>query len=150
MSSLENFTAETMGPDRFRRLILPVYKKCFPKLLQAGKVVGTHYDGKLDSCKEAIAEAPTQLIESLTPPPESDMTLKQCRQAWPDKLFWVNINVSAYALPRAELKAYVHGLIDEAAPDGKRLAFEVSEDLPVNWRESIPIVIEALEEHRGT
>jgi len=150
VSSLENFTAETMGPERFRQFILPVYKTCFPMLLQAGKVIGTHYDGKLDSCKEAIAEAPTTLIESLTPPPEGDMTLAQCRRAWPDKLFWVNINVSAYGLPKAELKAYVHRLIDEAAPDGRRLAFEVSEDLPINWRESIPIVIEALEERRGT
>lgn len=149
VSSLENFTAETMGPERFRQFILPVYKKCFPALLQAGKVIGTHYDGKLDSCKEAIAEAPVSLIESLTPPPEGDMTLKQCRQAWPEKLFWVNINVSAYGLPPAELKAYVHRLIDEAAPDGRRLAFEVSEDLPANWRESIPVVLEALRERQG-
>lgn len=148
VSCLENFTAETMGPERFRRFLLPVYKKCFPVLQQAGKIVGTHYDGKLDSCKKAIAEAPTDLIESLTPPPEGDMTMKQCRQAWPGKLFWVNVNVSAYGLPRAELKAYVNRLIDEAAPDGRRLAFEVSEDLPANWRESIPLVIEALEERR--
>lgn len=149
VSCLENFTAETMGPERFRQFLLPVYKKCFPILQQAGKVVGTHYDGKLISCKDVIAEAPTRLIESLTPPPEGDMTLKQCRQAWPDKLFWVNINVSAYSLPRAELKAYVHRLIDEGAPDGRRLAFEVSEDLPTNWRESIPVVLDAIEERGG-
>jgi hypothetical protein len=143
---LENFTAETMGPERFSRFHMPLYRKHWPVLQQAGKIIGTHYDGKLGSCKDLIARSPTNLIESLTAPPEGDMTLRECRQAWPEKLFWVCINVSAYQLPPAELKAYVHRLIDEAAPDGRRLAFEVSEDLPVNWRESLPVVLEALRE----
>lgn len=145
---LENFTAETMGPDLFAQFHTPVYRKYWPMLQQAGKIVSTHYDGKLSACKELIAQSPTDLIESLTPPPEGDMTLLECRQAWPDKLFWVNINVSTYHLPPAQLKAYVHRLIDEAAPDGRRLAFEVSEDLPANWRESLPVVLEVLREHR--
>lgn len=149
VSCLENFTAETMGPRRFAQFHLPLYRRYWPILQQAGKIVGTHYDGKLSSCKDLIAQAPTDLIESLTPPPEGDMTFGECRQAWPEKRFWGNINVSAYSLPPAELKAYVHRLIDEAAPDGRRLAFEVSEDLPVNWRQSLPVVLEALRERRA-
>jgi len=99
-------------------------------LQQAGKIVGTHYDGKLSSCRDLIANAPIDLIESLTPPPEGDMTLTECRTAWPDKLFWSNINVACYTLPRKELKAEVLGRVEEASPDGRRLAFEVSEQYP--------------------
>jgi hypothetical protein len=148
VSVLENFTAETLGPRRFEKLLLPVYEECFPILRQAGKVVGTHYDGQLASCKELIADAPIDLIESLTPPPEGDLTLEQARAVWPDKLFWSNINVACYDLPPEELKTEVLKRVEEAAVDGCRLAFEVSEQYPDNWKESLPIVLEALEETR--
>lgn len=146
VSVLENFTAETMGPARFAQYHVPVYKELFPILQQSGKVVGTHYDGKLASCKELIAQAPIDLIESLTPPPEGDLTLDQCRAIWHDKLFWVNISVSNYELPPAELKELVARLAKQAAPDGRRLAFEVSEQYPHNWKQSMPVVLEALNE----
>ncbi len=144
VSVLENFTAETMGPVRFAKYHLPVYEELFPLLQSSGKIVGNHYDGKLASCKELIAKAPIDLIESLTPPPEGDMTLAQCRAEWPDKLFWSNINVSNYYLPEDELRELVVDLVKQAAPDGRKLAFEVSEQYPDNWQQSMPIVLDTL------
>jgi hypothetical protein len=148
VSVLENFTAETLGPRRFKELLLPVYEECFPILQQAGKVVGTHYDGQLAACKDLIAQAPIDLIESLTPPPEGNLTLAEARAAWPDKLFWSNINVSCYNLSPEELKAEVLQRVEDAAVDGCKLAFEVSEQYPDNWKESLPVVLDALEETR--
>jgi len=141
---LENFTAETMGPQRFQRFHAPVYDEVVPMMQAAGKVVGTHYDGKLASCSGQIAMSPIDLIESLTAPPEGDMTLADARKAWPRKLFWSNVGVSCYQLPPKELRALVQKMAQQGAPDGRRLAFEVSEHLPVNWKESIPVVIDAL------
>jgi hypothetical protein len=148
VSILENFTAETLGPKRYKQLLLPVYQEFFPVLQSTGKIVGTHYDGKLASCKELVAKAPIDLIESLTPPPEGDMTLAECRAAWPDKLFWSNVNVACYELPPKELKALVLERVEQAAPDGKGLAFEISEQYPANWKESVPVVLSALKETR--
>jgi len=148
VSNLENFTAETLGPRRYREFLLPVYEECFPILHQAGKIVGCHYDGRTASCKELIAQAPIDLIESLTPPPEGDQTLAEARAVWPNKLFWSNINVASYELPPEELKRVVLERVEQAAPDGVGLAFEVSEQYPDNWRESVPIVLEALKETR--
>jgi hypothetical protein len=148
VSVLENFTAETLGPKRYAQLLLPVYQELFPLLHQSGKIVGTHYDGKLASCKELVGQAPIDLIESLTPPPEGDMTLAQARAEWPDKLFWSNINVACYDLPPEQLRALVLDRVAQAAPDGRRLAFEVSEQYPDNWKESIPVVLDALRETR--
>jgi hypothetical protein len=34
--------------------------------------------------------------------------------------------------------------VQGSAPDGRGLAFEISEDLPSNWREAIPVVLETL------
>ncbi|HHW71516.1 MAG TPA: hypothetical protein GX392_09335 [Clostridiales bacterium] len=146
VSVLENFTAETMGPVRYSQYHIPVYEELFPLLQSADKIVGTHYDGKLKSCKDLIAKAPIDLIESLTPPPEGDMTLAECRAVWPKKLFWSNINVSNYYLSAKELKELVVDLVKQGASDGRYFAFEISEQYPANWKESIPIVLEALDE----
>lgn len=145
---LENFTAETMGPDRFKEFHLPVYKELFPILQESGKKVGTHYDGKLSSCKDLIAEAPINLIESLTAPPEGDMPLDICRKYWPKKLFWVNINVSKYQLPEKKLKKNIYKLIEEASDDGKKLALEVSEQYPENWERSMNVVLDSLNDYK--
>ncbi len=149
VNCLENFTAETMGPNRYKKFHMPVYQKYFTMIRESGKIIGTHYDGKLKSCKDLIAEAPIDLIESLTPPPEGDMTLEECRKAWPNKKFWCNINVSNYYLPPKELKDLVYDLVRQGTVDGTNLAFEISEHYPQNWRESIPVVLEALKEISG-
>jgi hypothetical protein len=146
VSVMDNFTAESMGPDRFAKYTIPIYEKCFPIMRQTGKIVGNHYDGRLASCAKIIAKAPFDLIESLTPPPEGDMELDECRRLWPDKLFWVNIRVSDYTLPEKKLENLVGDMVRKASDNGKKLAFEVSEDVPVNWKESIPVVLKALNE----
>lgn len=148
ISNLENFTAETLGPRRYRQFLMPVYEECFKVLHDAGKIVGSHYDGRTKVCRDEIAAAPIDLIESLTPSPEGDQTLAECRAVWPDKLFWSNLNVALYELPPAQLKATVLDRVAEATPDGTKLAFEVSEQYPANWRTSIPVVLEALKETR--
>jgi len=146
VSVLENFTAETLGPERFARFHLPVYAELFGLLRQAGKIVGTHFDGKLSSCSHLIADAPIDLIESLTPPPEGDMTLRQARAAWPDKLFWSNVNVGTWALPPEQLREEILRRAADGASAGRRLAFEISEDLPPNWLQAIPVALAALAE----
>jgi hypothetical protein len=143
---LENFTADTLGPGRYAQLLLPVYEECFPILQNAGKIVGVHYDGRLASCQEVIARAPIDLIESLTPPPEGDLSLAEARQAWPDRLFWSNINIACYALPPDQLKTLIAERAAQGAPDGSKLAFEVSEQLPANWYDSLRVVLETLRE----
>jgi len=149
VSVLENFTAETMGPRRFAEFTLPVYRELVPHLHAAGKVVGVHYDGKLESCKEHIASAPVDVIESLTEPPEGDMTLSRCRAAWPTKRFWANLNVSDFELDDADLARRVREMIAAGGDNGRGLALEISEDVPRLWREKIPVVLRTLEETRG-
>jgi EAL domain-containing protein (putative c-di-GMP-specific phosphodiesterase class I) len=74
------------------------------------------------------------------------MSLAEARQAWPDTLFWSNINIACYALPPDELKALIAERAAQAAPDGSKLAFEVSEQLPVNWYDSLRVVLDTLRE----
>lgn len=146
VSNLENFTAESLGPRRYKQFLLPVYEECFPILHDAGKIVGTHYDGRTASCKQLIASSPIDLIESLTEPNEGDQLLDEARAAWPDKLFWCNIQVGDYLLPPEKLHDRVLDLVRRGSVNGSRLAFEVSEHIPANWKESMPVVLAALKE----
>ncbi len=144
ISLLENFTAESWGAARFRKYHLPVYAKLLPIFHATDKRVFPHCDGQLACVAPLLAETGFAGIESLTEPPEGDMTLAQARAGFPDRVLWANINVGVYALPPAELRRWVRERVQAAAPDGRGLAFEISEDLPPNWREAIPVVLETL------
>lgn len=144
VSLLENLTAETWGPERFLKYHMPVYEKLMPILHAGDKKVYVHCDGKLACLAGFIAKTDIDGIESITAPPEGDMSFGEAHAAMPGKVFWANINVSHYNLPPVELKKKVLEFACQASPDGINLAFEISEDLPVNWRQSIPVVLEAL------
>jgi hypothetical protein len=143
---LENFTAEALGPARYAEFLLPVYEECFPAARQAGKIVGVHYDGQTKVIRDLFQRAPVDAIESFTLPPEGDQTMAEARKAWPDKLIWANINVGMYGKSTDVLQAYVCDMIRDGAPDGRRLALEVSEDLPANWAAALPVVQTAIAE----
>lgn len=141
---IENLTISMLGPKWYRELLVSVYEEAFPLLRAAGKRVFVHYDGALSVIADQIARAPFDGIESLTEPPEGDMTYAECRRAWPDKVFWAHINVNCYSLPPDQLTVAVRAKQQRAGKRG--LAFEISEDLPANWRESIPVVLRTLEQ----
>ena len=139
---LENLTISMIGPDRYRDFLMPVYRAGAPILAAGGKRVMVHYDGALSVIADQIAAAPFHIIESLTEPPEGDMEYDRCRAAWPDKVFWANLNVGLYALPPEQLQQAVRDRCQRAGRRG--LAFEISEALPANWRTAVPVILEAL------
>ena len=148
VSLLENLTSECWGPERFAQYHMPVYEKIIPILHSGEKKVYAHCDGNLNCLARLLNQTGIDGIESITPPPEGDMTYEEARKAMPGKMFWANINVSNYSLPSVELRKKVIEFMHQASPDGRNLAFEISEDCPPNWSESIPIVLETLAELR--
>ncbi|NOX53867.1 MAG: hypothetical protein GXP27_05400 [Planctomycetes bacterium] len=140
----ENLTISMLGPDRYRELLASVYDEAVPIHVAANKRVMVHYDGALRCIADQIAAAPFHIIDSLTEPPEGDLTYDECRRLWPEKVFWANINVDLYYQPADKLRQAV---IAKRTRAGKQaFAFEVSEDLPTNWQTSIPVVLDALED----
>lgn len=138
----DNLSIETMGPRLFRKHLVPFYEKVFEILEGTDKKLITHYDGKLKCIAEDIAKLPIDGIDSLTPPPEGDMTIAETRQAWPDKFFWLHPTLSWFCLPLEELKNNVRQMVQDAGPT--RFCLEISEDCPPNWDKTIPAVLEAL------
>jgi hypothetical protein len=140
---LENLTISMIGPERYRDYLVPVYREAFPVLAAAGKRVMVHYDGALRVIAGQIAAAPFQMIESLTEPPEGDLLYDECRRVWTEKVFWANLNIGLYDRPADELAQAVRDRVQRAGRRG--LAFEISEDLPRNWKAAIPVILSTLE-----
>jgi hypothetical protein len=137
---LENPTMSLLGPGYYRQWLLPVYHEMLNKL--PDKRVMMHFDSELSCVEDLVAVSPFQMIESLTEPPEGDMLYDECRTVWPDKVLLCNINVGLYALPPDQLRQAVEGKIQRLGKKG--MLFEISEDLPGNWRECIPVVLDVL------
>lgn len=140
----ENLTIGMLGPDRYRELLVPIYEQAVPICSSGDKRVMVHYDGQLNVIADQIAEAPYAIIDSLTEAPEGDMPYDHCRRRWPNLVFWANINVDLYYRPADELRAAVIAKRERAGKQG--FAFEISEDLPTTWQDSIPVVLETLNE----
>jgi hypothetical protein len=138
----ENLTISMIGAKRYSDFLVSIYDECAPILEKSGKRAIVHYDGALKVIADQIAAAPFQIIESLTEPPEGDMTYDECRRVWPDKVFWGNINIECYFLSPEKLREEIIAKRNRAGKKG--LLFEVSEDLPSNWETTIPIVLETL------
>jgi hypothetical protein len=139
---LENLTIQNIGPQRYRELLMPVYREGVPILEAGGKRVMVHYDGQLQVVADQIAEAPFHIVESLTEPPEGDIAFDRCRALWPDKALWCNINAEIYERPTSLLWEAVAEKRERA---GRRaVAFEISESLPRNWKETVPVIVDLL------
>ncbi len=139
----ENLTISMIGPAWYRDLMIPVYEEAVPIHAAQDKRVMVHYDGALKAIADQIADAPFAMIDSITEPPEGDMTYEVCRSLWPDLVLWANINIELYHRPALELR---NAVMDKRRRAGKRgFAFEISEDLPRNWEQSIPVVLEVLD-----
>ncbi len=140
----ENITVNMLGPQRFAELMTPVYHEATTVHEAADKRVAVHYDGALNLIADQIAAAPFHIIDSLTEPPEGDMTYDLCRSAWPQMTLLANINVDLYLQSSEVLRQAVIDKRNRA--DKKAFAFEISEDTPANWQEVIPVVLDVLSE----
>ena len=131
-----------MGPDNYRKYLMPVYKKIFNLVQGHDKKIVVHYDGKLSLIAEDLKAIAFDGLDSLTPPPEGDMTIKQARDAWPDKFFWINPCLGWYHLPQ---EALVKNIIETARQAGPtRYCMMISEEVPHNWGKNIPTVLRTL------
>jgi hypothetical protein len=138
----ENLTVNMVGPRRYAELMMPVYREAVAIHEAADKRVMVHYDGAVNLISDQIAGAPYHIIDSLTEPSEGDMSYDQCRAVWPEKVLLANINVDLYAQSKDVLRQAV---IDKRLRAGKRaFAFEISEDCPANWQDTIPVVLDTI------
>jgi hypothetical protein len=116
------------SPDQFRKWELPFYKKWVSYLQSKGKILSLHCDvtRDLNSYKEVIAETNVDVVEAFTPPPVSDLSLREARECWGNIIIWVNFPETIFWAGAQATKEYTIQLLKSAAP-GDRLVLSFTE-----------------------
>ena len=137
----ENLTIEMLGPSNYRRWLVPLYRRILDILRAANKRLLVHYDGKLRAITPDIAALDFD-IDSFTPPPEGDLSVVEARAAWPEKFLWLHPSLGWFREPRPTLLEHIRHMVRDAGP--RRFCLMISEDVPENWQEQVPAVLDAL------
>ena len=130
----ENLSLQTLGPVLYRRHLVPLYTRILSilgaagKRVIAGQVAGLDFDG----------------IDSLTPPPEGDLSVAEARRAWPDKMLWCHPTLDWFREGGATLDRQIRGMVRDAGPT--RFCLMISEEIPPEWGRTVPRVLEILRE----
>jgi hypothetical protein len=142
-----NVVPEIIGLDNFERYYVPHYNEAADVFHRHGKLIGCHFDANCKLLANAIAATDLDYIEAFTPAPDTDMTLAEARDAWPDKVLWINFPSSVHLRPDAAVEEATVDLIDEAGKvDG--LIVGITEDVPEDrWRDSCWAIMDGLERH---
>ena len=79
--------------------------------------------------------------------PDTDMTIAEARQAWPDKVLWLNFPSSAHLHSDREVEKMTIELLNQAGNiDG--LIMGITENIPPDrWQNSCRAIMNGLDRH---
>jgi len=140
----ENLSIEIMGPELFRKYQVPMYDKIIKILDGAGKKLHVHCDGKLQLIANDIQKLGFDGIDSLTPSPEGDITIAEARQLWPEKFLWMHPSLTWDTLTDTEL---INNILQMVRDANTRFCFQISEEVPPDWKRTIPLILKTLNEY---
>ncbi len=139
----EGRAVDVLGTKFFEKLVAPLYDDCLPILHKGGKRVVARFEGPLRAGKSAIAKAKFDALECIAEPPHGDMTLDDCRKAWPGKALWTDVDTSMYSLSPERFKEEISAKWNRAGKAG--LAFNIPSAPPENWQTHLPSLLWTLD-----
>ena len=140
-----NVVPEIIGVENFRSYYLPHYNEAAEAMHRRGKLVGCHFDDDTRLLAAAIADSDLDYIEAFTPAPDTDMSLADARESWPDKVLWLNFPSSAHLRTDAEVEQTTVDLLGQLdSTDG--VIMGITEDMPpLRWRDSCMAIMDGLD-----
>jgi len=82
-------------------------------------------NGRLNVLKDLIAQTPIDIIEAFHPPPMGDMPVGEALSLWKNKVIWIGLPSSIYALGPDVTKKYALDILRDVGT-GERLAVAMS------------------------
>jgi hypothetical protein len=144
-----NVTPEIVGLERFKEYYVPHYNEAAEVLHRKGKKIGVHFDANCRLIADEIAKTRLDYIEAFTPSPDTDMTLAEARQIWPDKILWINFPSSVHLEDVETIKNVTRGLLMQMAQPEKFI-MGITEDIPADrWQGNLLAISEVLSEYRA-
>ena len=142
-----NVTPEIIGLKVFEQYYLQHYSEAAEIMRKHGKLIGCHFDANCKLLSKAIASTSLDYIEAFTPAPDTDMTLSEAREAWPDKVLWLNFPSSVHLKNDEEVEQITVEMLDSLdSADG--VIMGITENIPENrWRGSCVAIMDGLDRH---
>jgi hypothetical protein len=132
-----NVVTTVMGRERFNRFCLPVLNECADVLHEKGKLMGSHLDGDNGLWADLVSGSAMDYVEAFTPAPDTDMTLAEALEAWPDKVLWINFPSSVHLAEAARIREVAQEIC-ELGHETNRVIVGITEDIPSDrWQESL-------------
>ena len=142
-----NVVSDIIGLETFEKYYVQHYNEAAEVMHRHGKLVGTHLDANCRLLAKAVGGTDLDYIEAFTPAPDTDMTLKEARAAWPDKVIWMNFPSSVHLQTDEQVTAKTVELLNELnSVDG--IIMGITEDIPEHrWRDSCAAIMDGLDQH---
>jgi len=141
-----NEVPQVMGLERYREFVLPLLNECGEQFHRTGTLLGSHMDGNNGAWAHLLAESALDYIEAFTPAPDTDMTLEQALEAWPDKVLWINFPSSLHLASIEKIKQTTREIV-ELAHQTNRVIIGITEDIPPDrWQENLLAISEVINE----
>ena len=124
-----NISQEAIGVERFRKYFLPSIDEFCDTVHHSGKLAGCHLDAPMATLVEAVAESHLDVIEAFTPTPTCDVTVAEAREAWENKIIWMNFPSSVHVESPERIRSQTLEILRQAVP-GDRFLIGITEDIP--------------------
>lgn len=139
-----NEVPEVMGPPRFAEFCVPLYNECAEHFQATGKKLGSHLDGNNAAWARLVADSALDYVEAFTPAPDTDMTLAQALEAWPDKVIWLNFPSSLHLANLDVIRRTTREFVD-LARQTNRVIIGITEDIPEDrWQGNLLAISEEI------
>jgi hypothetical protein len=142
-----NVVPEIIGLETFEKYYVQHYNEAAEIMHAHGKLIGSHFDANCRLFAQALAQTDLDYIEAFTPAPDTDMSLGEAREAWPEKVLWLNFPSSLHLNTDKQVEQSTVDLLKEVdTVDG--LIMGITEDIPAHrWQNSCQAIMDGLARH---
>jgi hypothetical protein len=141
-----NEVPEVMGKERFRDFVLPLLHECAEVFHAKGKLLGSHLDGNNRLWADLVARSGLDYVEAFTPAPDTDLTLAEALDAWPDKVLWINFPSSLHLASIERIRQAAREFVELGLQTG-RVIIGITEDMPADrWQQNLLAISEVINE----
>lgn len=125
----DNLDAVLVTPRLFKDYFMPSYRACAAIVHSKGKLLASHFDGRLGVLKDLIASCPQDIIDGFHPPPMGDLPLSDALRLWKDKVILVGFPCSIYSGGTEAVREYLLNLLSSIIPGDRVEIIASSENL---------------------
>jgi len=127
-----NYDDQITPPSFFDTYLAPFYREAAELFDRAGKILVMHGDGDMDKLLPRLRDVGIQVVEALTPKPNTSIDIRQTRALWGSQVtMWggVPFIILTPVYSDEEFKAYIEDLYRAVAP-GDRFILGFGDNVP--------------------